>query len=153
MHCSVLLNCVLLLTKIQIVEFGISESPEIFNLLKVKTANAVILLKKFDEGINQLTEEITVESVERFVAENSEPVITEFSPKTSRKVFQKMESGPNLVMFIRYSVQPARSLTLRLHKSLAQIYTEGKVRMSEATKLYKVNVEDSLNILFCIMHH
>ena len=50
--------------------------------------DAVVLFKKFDEGRNVLTTEgLTVEAVKKHVAENSLPLVIEFTQETAQKIF------------------------------------------------------------------
>merc|ERR1739847_120064 len=50
--------------------------------------DAVVLFKKFDEGRNDMTEDLTdVEAIGKFVAANALPLVVEFNHDTAQKIF------------------------------------------------------------------
>ena len=51
------------------------------------SGEGVVLLKKFDEGRNNLEGDVTEESVRKFVAGNSLPLVIEFNQDTAQKIF------------------------------------------------------------------
>jgi len=65
-----------------------TSSQEVFTLLNVIDDAAVVILKKFDEGRNQLEGDITVESVTAFLAGNSLPLVVDFNTDTAKAIFQ-----------------------------------------------------------------
>jgi len=69
-------------------QFGITSEAAVFAKFDVKAVdNMVVLLKKFDEGRADLTEEITVESVKTFVANNALPLVVDFNQDTAKQIF------------------------------------------------------------------
>merc|ERR1712110_1005498 len=62
--------------------------------------DAIVLLKKFDEGRNDLTEGLTdVEAVTKFVASSSLPLVVDFNQETAQKIFSG-EIKSHLLMFL-----------------------------------------------------
>jgi len=62
--------------------------------------DAVVLFKKFDEGRNDMTEDLTdVEAVTKFVASNSLPLVVDFNQETAQKIFSG-EIKSHLLMFL-----------------------------------------------------
>jgi len=68
--------------------FGISGADEVFPLLDVTDDAAVILLKKFDEGRNQLEGDMTKETITQFVTMNYLPLVVDFHQDTAKQIFQ-----------------------------------------------------------------
>lgn len=70
------------------VAFGISTEQAVFDELKAKP-DTVVLLKKFDEGRNDLTEgaAITETEVRTFIQSNQLPLVSEFNQDTAQKIF------------------------------------------------------------------
>jgi len=69
------------------VAFGIVNSADIAASQSV-VGDAVVLFKKFDEGRNVLpAADVTVEAVKKHVAENSLPLVIEFTQETAQKIF------------------------------------------------------------------
>lgn len=66
--------------------FAIVTDPEVAKANDVE-GDAIVLFKKFDEGRNTLTSDITEESVTKFVKTNSLPLIVDFNHDTAQKVF------------------------------------------------------------------
>merc|ERR1711881_204911 len=65
--------------------------------------DAVVLFKKFDEGRNDMTEDLTdVEAVTKFVASNSLPLVVDFNQETAQKIFSG-EIKSHLLMFLSKS--------------------------------------------------
>merc|ERR1712215_636339 len=58
------------------------------SLFDVQDDAAVIILKKFDEGRNNLEGDITVDTVANFVAANSLPLVVDFNTDTAKQIFQ-----------------------------------------------------------------
>ena len=64
-------------------KFAITSAEALFTEYEVKADEAVVLFKKFDEGRNDLTEELTsTEAITKFVATNSLPLVVEFNHET-----------------------------------------------------------------------
>ena len=62
--------------------------------------DSVVLFKKFDEGRNDLpAADITVEAVKKHVAENSLPLVIEFTQETAQKIFGG-EIKNHLLLFV-----------------------------------------------------
>jgi len=70
------------------VVFGISGSSQVFPLFDITDDAAVLLLKKFDEGRNQLEGDITKETVSTFVTANYLPLVVDFHQDTAKQIFQ-----------------------------------------------------------------
>merc|ERR1712002_1213677 len=69
------------------IPIGLVSSAEVAASQNV-VGDAVVLFKKFDEGRNVLTTEgLTVEAVKKHVAENSLPLVIEFTQETAQKIF------------------------------------------------------------------
>jgi len=69
------------------ISIGLVSSAEVAASQNVE-GDAVVLFKKFDEGRNVLTTEgLTVEAVKKHVAENSLPLVIEFTQETAQKIF------------------------------------------------------------------
>jgi protein disulfide-isomerase A1 len=68
--------------------YGSSTTVEIQQKLGV-TGDAIVVLKKFDELRNDLVvdDKLTTESLKSFIASTSSPLIQEFSPERSKKIF------------------------------------------------------------------
>jgi len=78
---------------------AITSSPEVFKLHEVATDAAVVILKKFDEGRNQLDGEITKESVTSFISSNSLPLVVDFHADTAKQIFQGSIKN-HLILFL-----------------------------------------------------
>ena len=63
--------------------FAITSADAVFSEYKVE-GEAVVLLKNFDEGRNDLTEGITAEAVKTFIAGNSMPTVIEFTQEVGK---------------------------------------------------------------------
>lgn len=66
--------------------FLITSTDAVFSEYKV-TQDAVVLFKKFDEGRNDLTDSLTVDSIKEFVQANRLPLVTEFTQESAQKIF------------------------------------------------------------------
>jgi len=67
--------------------FGITSKDDVFSNYDVKGDNAVVLLKKFDEGRNDFSGDYTADNLSQFVKANSLPLVIEFSEETAQKIF------------------------------------------------------------------
>jgi len=70
------------------VNFAITSNSAVFSQFAVTDDAAVILLKKFDEGRNNLEGDITSESVTEFVNSNYLPLVVDFNTDTAKQIFQ-----------------------------------------------------------------
>ena len=62
--------------------------------------DAIVLFKKFDEGRNDMTEDlVNVEAIGKFVAANALPLVVEFNHETAQKIFSG-EIKSHLLMFV-----------------------------------------------------
>jgi len=68
--------------------FAITSNTDVFALFEVNDDAAVVLLKKFDEGRNNLEGDITVETVTDFVNANALPLVVDFNTDTAKQIFQ-----------------------------------------------------------------
>jgi protein disulfide-isomerase A1 len=68
------------------VKFGITSEAEVFAEHKV-VENGVVLLKKFDEGRNDLEGDLTEENIKTFVVSNRLPLVVEFTAEAASKIF------------------------------------------------------------------
>jgi len=68
------------------VAFAITSSDEVFAEYKVE-GERVLLLKKFDEGRNDLEDGLTEDNITTFVRSNALPLVVEFNHETAQKVF------------------------------------------------------------------
>lgn len=68
--------------------FAITSEKAVFDALKVKKDEAVVLLKTFDSGRDDFAEDkIEAEAVNKFARTNALPLVSEFSPETAGKIF------------------------------------------------------------------
>ena len=70
------------------VNFAITSNNDVFGLFEVLDDAAVVILKKFDEGRNNLEGDITVETVTDFVNANALPLVVDFNTDTAKQIFQ-----------------------------------------------------------------
>lgn len=68
-------------------KFGLTSDAALFTEYEVKTDDAIVLFKKFDEGRNDLTEELTVDAITKFVASNALPLVVEFNHETGKAFY------------------------------------------------------------------
>ena len=81
------------------VSFGIVSDPKIAAAHSLD-GDAVVLFKKFDEGKNVLpAADLTVEALKKHVAENSLPLVIEFTQETAQKIFGG-EIKNHLLLFV-----------------------------------------------------
>lgn len=76
--------------------FGITSDSSVASELGIE-AEGVVLFKSFDEGKNVLDEEVTTDSVRKFVVANSLPIVVEFSHETAKKIFGGEIKAHNLL--------------------------------------------------------
>lgn len=78
------------------IQFGVSNEKEVLDKYQVK-AGSVTLFKKFDEGRNDLTENITEEKINEFINAHSSPLVMKFDDKAAQLIFGKNQ--PALVLY------------------------------------------------------
>lgn len=78
------------------IQFGVSNEKEVLEKYQAK-AGTVTLFKKFDEGRNDLTENITEEKINEFINAHSSPLIMKFDDKAAQLIFGKNQ--PALVLY------------------------------------------------------
>lgn len=78
--------------------FALVTSEDIATENKV-TGDTVVVFKKFDEGRNDLTKDLTEENISKFVKSNALPLIVDFNHETAQKVFGG-EIRSHVLMFL-----------------------------------------------------
>jgi len=78
--------------------FAIVTSEDVATENKV-TGDTVVVFKKFDEGRNELTKDLTEENISKFVKSNALPLIVDFNHETAQKVFGG-EIRSHVLMFL-----------------------------------------------------
>ncbi|CAF1467809.1 unnamed protein product, partial [Adineta ricciae] len=68
------------------IPFGITSNKDVLKELGVSD-DAIVLLKKFDEGRNELTSSIDEASIREFIQSNQLPLVVDFNPQTAQKIF------------------------------------------------------------------
>jgi len=68
------------------IPFGMTSNKDVLKELQV-TDDAVVLLKKFDEGRNDLTSSIDENSIREFILSNQLPLVIDFNAQTAQKIF------------------------------------------------------------------
>jgi len=68
------------------IPFGITSNKDVLKELEIKQ-DGIVLLKKFDEGRNDLTSTIDEGSIREFIQANQLPLVVDFSPETAQKIF------------------------------------------------------------------
>ena len=64
-------------------KFAITSAEAVFTEYSITADEAIVLFKKFDEGRNDLTEELTsTEVITKFVAANALPLVVDFNHET-----------------------------------------------------------------------
>jgi protein disulfide-isomerase A1 len=74
------------------VVFGVASAQEVLDNYSVTKGN-IVLFKKFDEGRNNFTGELTEESITSFVETNSAPLTMKFDEKCAQLIFGKATPG------------------------------------------------------------
>jgi len=70
------------------VNFAITSNSAVFSQFAITDDAAVVLLKKFDDGRNNLEGDITFETVTEFVNSNYLPLVVDFNTDTAKQIFQ-----------------------------------------------------------------
>jgi protein disulfide-isomerase A1 len=83
------------------VPFGITGADDVFSEYKI-TGEGVVLFKKFDEGRNDLTSDLTEANIKDFIGSNQLPLVIEFTQEAAPKIFGG-EAKNHLLMFIAKS--------------------------------------------------
>ncbi|CAF1265630.1 unnamed protein product [Rotaria sp. Silwood1] len=68
------------------IPFGITSNKKVLKELEV-TNDAIILLKKFDEGRVDLTTSIDENSIREFIQANQLPIVVDFNTESAQKIF------------------------------------------------------------------
>jgi protein disulfide-isomerase A1 len=68
------------------IPFGITSNKDVLKELEVKE-DTIVLLKKFDEGRNDLTSTIDENSIREFIQSNQLPIVVDFNAETAQKIF------------------------------------------------------------------
>jgi len=68
------------------IPFAITSNADVLKELEVKK-DTVVLLKKFDEGRNDLTSDINENSIREFIKANQLPIVVEFNAESAQKIF------------------------------------------------------------------
>ena len=72
--------------------FGVCNTQDCLDNYKVTKGN-VVLFKKFDEGRNDFTQELTDLGLEEFIKANSSPLVMKFDEKCAQLIFGKATPG------------------------------------------------------------
>jgi len=89
--------------------FGISADAEVLKQYEV-TADAVLVLKKFDDGKAVLDKDITSSAIVGFVRTESLPLVIEFTHESAQKIFSG-EIKNHLLIFVGKSAADAEKIT------------------------------------------
>jgi protein disulfide-isomerase A1 len=68
------------------IPFGITSNKDVLKELNVN-GDTVVLLKKFDEGRNDLTSSLDETSIRQFISTNQLPMVVEFNSQSAQKIF------------------------------------------------------------------
>lgn len=80
------------------VPFAVTSNDDVFKAKEVE-GDKVVLFKKFDEGRNDLSEDLTADNIKSFVAANQLPLVIEFTQESAQKIFGG-EIKNHLLLFI-----------------------------------------------------
>jgi protein disulfide-isomerase A1 len=83
------------------VPFGITGADDVFSEYKID-GEAVVLFKKFDEGRNDLTADLTEANIKDFIGANQLPLVIEFTQEAAPKIFGG-DAKNHLLLFISKS--------------------------------------------------
>ncbi len=82
-------------------KFGITSDAAVNSEYDI-SGDTVVLFKKFDEGRNDLTEDLTdSEKIAKFVSANALPLLVDFNHETAQKIFSG-EIKSHLLLFLSY---------------------------------------------------
>lgn len=79
-------------------KFFITSEADVFAEYKIE-GSAVVVIKDFDEGRNDLSEDFTADAITTFVSANSLPLVIEFNHETAQKIFSG-EIKNHLLLFL-----------------------------------------------------
>lgn len=99
--------------------FGLVTDKDVTAGLEV-TKDSVVLYKNFDEKRNDLQENINKDEIKKFIAQNSLPLVVEFSHQTAQKIFGGEVKAHNL-LFISKSA-PESEAIIESFRSVAKDY-------------------------------
>jgi protein disulfide-isomerase A1 len=68
------------------IPFGITSNKDVLKELEVKQ-DTIVLLKKFDEGRNDLASTIDENTIREFIQANQLPIVVDFNAETAQKIF------------------------------------------------------------------
>jgi len=68
------------------IPFGITSNKDVLKELDIKQ-DTIVLLKKFDEGRNELSSTIDENSIREFIQANQLPIVVDFNAETAQKIF------------------------------------------------------------------
>lgn len=88
--------------------FGLVSDKDVTSGLEV-TKDSVVLFKNFDEKRNDLQENINKDEIKKFIAQNSLPLVVEFSHQTAQKIFGGDVKAHNL-LFISKSAPESEEI-------------------------------------------
>jgi len=97
--------------------FAIASEAAVFEEYKVE-GSGIVLFKNFDEGRNDFEGEMTEDAVATFVSSNSLPLVIEFNPNTSQKIFSG-EIKSHLFLFVSASADDY-SAKVEIAKAIAK---------------------------------
>ena len=105
-------------------KFGITSDDAVFGEYSV-SGDAVVLLKKFDEGRNEMTEDLgDSEKITKFVVSNSLPLLVDFNHETAQKIFSG-EIKNHILFFLSYKADEYKTQA-ELAREIAKDY-KGKM--------------------------
>jgi len=97
--------------------FAIASEAAAFEEYKVD-GSGIVLFKNFDEGRNDFEGEMTEDAVATFVSSNSLPLVIEFNPNTTQKIFSG-EIKSHLFLFVSASAEDY-STKVEIAKAIAK---------------------------------
>ncbi len=116
-------------------KFGISTDAGVKGEYKIE-GDAIVLFKDFDEGRNDLTEDLTdVEKITKFVSANVLPHLVDFNHETAQKIFGG-EVKNHLLLFLSYKSDDYNG-QVEIATKLAK-ENKGKVR---STRLHRIQCD------------
>ena len=114
------------------VAFLFSSSPAIKEKLKAPEGTKIVLLKKFDEGRNELHGTFDVESLVQFVRESTVPLVPAFD---SLEAAQKARGGTLPYIFLLYVPSPAT-------EQIEEIFSEAARRLNGQINFMSARIDD-----------
>lgn len=105
------------------IPFAVTSAEAVFAEYKI-SGEAVVVLKNFDEGRNDLTADLSTDNIKSFVSENSMPTVIEFTQESAQKIFGG-EVKNHLLLFVSKGDAKFDSLITE-YKGAATVF-KGKV--------------------------